>query len=388
MNRITSRISSIYERFFPTAKVLPAGIYHYESPGGPNGPYRLHLRLEPDGEGMLIINASTVLHMNHTAAEMAYYFVHSYSDADVSVQMLKRYNVASEVAKADYEQFKDKLNGLILTPDLDPVTYLDVDQNALYSSAISAPYRLDCAVTYRTMEESSQNYAPVDRVKRELELAEWQKIIDKAWNAGIPHVIFTGGEPTLRDDLPQLIAYGEKIGVVTGLLTNGIRLADPEYLHSLLMSGLDHLMIVLDTENDKAWDAVRHVIAEDIATTIHLTITEQVLPEIPSLLDYLVRLGVRQVSLSANSAALNEETKKVRQSLAEHGIKLIWDLPVPYSQFHPVAVELAENEETPQGAGRAWLYVEPDGDVLPAQRVNQVLGNLLTDPWEKIWEKH
>jgi organic radical activating enzyme len=388
MNRITNRISNLYERVFPTAKLLPAGIYQYQSPGGPNGPYRLHLRLEPNGEGVLIVNASTVLHLNHTAAEMAYYFVHSYSDADVAVQMLKRYNVPAVVAKADYEQFKDKLNSLILTPDLDPVTYLDVDQNAMYSSATTAPYRLDCAVTYRTMEESDQNYAPVDRVKRELALEEWQKILDKAWNAGIPHVIFTGGEPTLREDLPQLIAYGEKIGVVTGLLTNGIRLADPEYLHSLLMSGLDHLMIVLDTENDKAWDAVRHVIAEDIALTIHLTITEQNLPEIPSLLDYMVRLGVSQVSLSANDEALNEETQKVRQSLAEHGIKLVWDLPVPYSHFHPVALELAEFEETPQGAGKAWLYVEPDGDVLPAQGVNQVLGNLLTDPWETIWGKH
>jgi len=34
------------------------------------------------------------------------------------------------------------------------------------------------------------------------------------------------------------------------------------------------------------------------------------------------------------------------------------------------------------------LYVEPDGDVLPAQGVNRVLGNILTDPWKKIWKHH
>ena len=66
-------------------------------------------------------------------------------------------------------------------------------------------------------------------------------------------------------------------------------------------------------------------------------------------------------------------------------MRLVWDLPVPYSHFHPVALELAEHEEVPQGAGKAWLYVEPDGDVLPAQGVNQVLGNLLNDSWNKIW---
>ena len=40
----------------------------------------------------------------------------------------------------------------------------------------------------------------------------------------------------------------------------------------------------------------------------------------------------------------------------------------------------------PKVAGRAWLYVEPDGDVLPTQGVNRLLGNFLRDPWEKIWK--
>ena len=70
-------------------------------------------------------------------------------------------------------------------------------------------------------------------------------------------------------------------------------------------------------------------------------------------------------------------------------MRLVWDLPVPYSAFNPVAVELQQaHEAAPEGAGNAWLYVEPDGDVLPAQGVNKVLGNLLTDPWKKIWKRH
>ncbi len=44
--------------------------------------------------------------------------------------------------------------------------------------------------------------------------------------SGIPHVVFTGGEPTLRDDLPELIAHAERNGQITGLNTNGRRLAD------------------------------------------------------------------------------------------------------------------------------------------------------------------
>jgi MoaA/NifB/PqqE/SkfB family radical SAM enzyme len=63
---------------------------------------------------------------------------------------------------------------------------------------------------------------------------------------------------------------------------------------------------------------------------------------------------------------------------------LIWDLPVPYSAQNPVALETVG---TVEGAGRAWLYVEPDGDVLPTQGDKQILGNFLTDPWDKIWKQ-
>jgi MoaA/NifB/PqqE/SkfB family radical SAM enzyme len=50
-----------------------------------------------------------------------------------------------------------------------------------------------------------------------------------------------------------------------------------------------------------------------------------------------------------------------------------------------VAVETSE-DEVPEGAGKAWLYVEPDGDVLPSQGMaGKVLGNLLTDSWSTIY---
>jgi MoaA/NifB/PqqE/SkfB family radical SAM enzyme len=59
---------------------------------------------------------------------------------------------------------------------------------------------------------------------------------------------------------------------------------------------------------------------------------------------------------------------------------------VPYSADNPVALETAQ-DDVPAGAGKSWLYVEPDGDVLPAQGMaGQVLGNLLRDPWETIYK--
>ena len=67
----------------------------------------------------------------------------------------------------------------------------------------------------------------------------------------------------------------------------------------------------------------------------------------------------------------------------------MWDFPVPYSELNPVKLELEEAgmENQVEGAGNTWLYVEPDGDVLPAQGILVVLGNLPTEPWEQIWQK-
>ncbi|HNT55840.1 MAG TPA: radical SAM protein, partial [Anaerolineaceae bacterium] len=207
----------------------------------------------------------------------------------------------------------------------------------------------------------------------------------KAWQAGIPHIVFTGGEPTLRPDLPELIAYAEKQGQVTGLLTDGLRLAETDYLHSLLNAGLDHLMIVLQ-DDEQCWESIRDVLAEDIYTTVHITLTPHNAARLTETLDELAKLEVGSVSLSASEASLNAALKDAAQAAAERGFKLVWDLPTPYSSLNPVAVELAEAGERSEGAGRAWLYVEPDGDVLPGQGILTVMGNLLTDSWETIWK--
>src|SRR5512135_185181 len=113
------RISRLYDQILPHVRHLPSGIYHYQSPTGPNGPYRMHLRLEEDGEGILIVNASTVLHLNHTAAEFAYYLVNSIPEDEALQHVMRRYDIGLDQAKADYSQFKERINSLIQTPDLD-----------------------------------------------------------------------------------------------------------------------------------------------------------------------------------------------------------------------------------------------------------------------------
>jgi hypothetical protein len=363
---------------------LPHGTHTLQS-GPDEPPYRLHLRLLKDGSGILIVNAATVLHLNATAAEFAYHMMKGTEPEDVARQVSGRYQISLPEAHKDYQDFRDRVQTMIHTPDLDPTTYLGFERVAPHSLYLTAPLRLDCALTYRLPTGTQAEYAPTKRVDRELTTEEWQSILNKAWTAGIPHITFTGGEPTLREDLPALIAHAEKIGQVTGLLTDGLKLADKAYLRRLLQTGLDHLLFILQPENPTSWQALETILPEDLYTTVHLTVTPENLGNSGETLEKLAGLQVKSLSLGASEASLHEALHALHNQAATLGLSLRWDLPVPYSTENPVNHETIE-DEVPSGAGRAWLYVEPDGDVLPAQGLSdQILGNFLKDPWEKIY---
>jgi MoaA/NifB/PqqE/SkfB family radical SAM enzyme len=127
------------------------------------------------------------------------------------------------------------------------------------------------------------------------------------------------------------------------------------------------------------------IMPADIFVTVHLTVTQDNVQKASEYLDRLGALGVKSLSLTYRDSHL--PVSELQNKAAVLGLTLKFDLPVPYSADHPVAMETTE-DNVPSGAGRSWLYVEPDGDVLPAQGMaDKVLGNFLRDPWEKIYSR-
>jgi hypothetical protein len=371
------------ERFRPVS-ALPAGMHRFQTPADAEHPFRLNLRLESDGSGVLIVNARTVLHLNATAAEYAYLWIQNVAPDQAARTVSSRYRVPQKQALTDYRQFTETVVTLAQTEDLDPETFLGVERFNPYTRDLTAPYRLDCALTYKLPHGEEGQYAPVERVKAELTTDEWKTILEKSWAAGIPHVIFTGGEATLREDLPALISHAEKIGQVSGLLSGSERLADAAYLNTLVRNGLDHLMLLLRPDSDPSWRALQNALDANLFVTVHLSLDQSQTGSVRPLLERLAKMQVRSLSLSSCDAAGRAGLSKAVDIAAELGLPLAWDLPVPYSVFHPLDQE--EQKTASAGAGRGWLYLEPDGDVLPEQGVNKVLGNMLRDPWEAIWK--
>ncbi len=366
---------------FTKAQPLPAGVHHLQA-AQDEKPYRLHLRLNKDGSGLLILNAATVLQLNPTAAEYAFHFVKGTEPDEAAKQISKRYRVDKATALTDFQNFADQIHDLISTPDLDPVSFLNFERVPPHSAGTTL--RLDCALTYRLPEATQAQYAPVKRVDRELSTDEWKTIMDKAWAAGVPHVIFTGGEATLREDLLMLIDHAEKNGQVCGLLTDGLKLADKDYLQMLLQTGLDHVMVILQPNEPRSWKAIETIVPADLFLTVHLTLTKENVTDAKATLERVAHLGAQSVSLSAAESDLLDELLALQDIASSLNLTLRWDMPVPYSAMNPISIETVD-DEIPAGAGKTWLYVEPDGDVLPAQgEPDKVMGNLLMDDWESI----
>ena len=372
---------SIRQLFTPV-KPLPSGMYHYQAPPEDPRNFRLHLRMESTGKAMLVVNASTILHLNQTAAEYAYHIIHNTPEETTAKLISNRYNVSPQKALFDFLELKETIELLATRDDLDPEIFMDLDPINLEN--LSKPIRLDCALTYNLPDHTNSEYSPSKRVDQELSNVEWKRILDKAWNESIPHIIFTGGEPTLRDDLEELIKYAEMKGQVTGLLSDGHKFIDKQYFDTLLNSGLDHLLFLLQPDNDLSWKGLEIALLADLFVTAHMTIAPSNASQIFPNLKKLAEMGCRSLSLSCMNTSLSKELADAQEKSAELDLKLVWDLPVPFSSFNPISLD-KDQIDLEKGSRKSWLYVEPDGDVRNNQESPTVLGNFLTDSIETLW---
>lgn len=96
-----------------------------------------------------------------------------------------------------------------------------------------------------------------EQPKKELDTGEWKLIISDLRKNGIKNLHFTGGEPLLRGDLPDLIRYANGLGFTVGLTTNGILLTD-DLLARLIEAGLRSIVISIDAVGSE-YEKVRGV---------------------------------------------------------------------------------------------------------------------------------
>ena len=386
-----------------------ASLYHYLRESA-DEKSRVHLRFDADGHGTLVVNANRVMHLNPTGALMAWLILEEVDEKDAVKAIQRKYRVSASQAQNDLASIQLQLDELLRPDGVCPVHELEMDTLMPFSARPSAPYRMDLAITYRCNNDCAHCYNARERNHPELTTAAWKGILDKLWNLGVPHIVFTGGEATLRNDLPDLIAHAEANGQITGLNTNARRLADEKYVQQLVGAGLDHVQITVESCDASIHDemmrskgahkqtikGLKNVLNSPLYVMTNTTMLRTNVETIPDTLDFLADMGVPTLGLNALIYSGNGLT--VGTGLAEselqpildiaiqktkaRGQKLIWYTPTQYCQFDPIQQNLGVKGCT---AALYSMCIESNGDVLPCQSYYTSLGNILNDSWDTIW---
>jgi hypothetical protein len=153
---ILDDISKIVNRK-PSIESPRAGLYHYTREGE-NEKARIHLRLDADGHGALIVNANCVMHLNPTAAFMAWLILEGKTEGERVRALTARYSVSKRQAEADLAAFDFQLEELIRPDGACPIHELDLETVMPFSARPSAPYRMDLALTYRCNNDCAHCY--------------------------------------------------------------------------------------------------------------------------------------------------------------------------------------------------------------------------------------
>ena len=139
----------------------------------------------------------------------------------------------AEKAKADYEKLVYTISTLAQTEKIDPVTFLEIEKEEPFTYQYSAPLRMDMALTFRCQNDCIHCYAGGPHETPELTTEQWKSAIDKLSDIGVFILTFTGGEPTLRDDLPELLLYAQNKGYGHRLNQQRRKLKDKAYVEQL-----------------------------------------------------------------------------------------------------------------------------------------------------------
>jgi radical SAM protein with 4Fe4S-binding SPASM domain len=372
----------------------------------------LQLRVELDGQGVLVIKADRVLFLNETATAYAYFFMQGMSSDAILAKIRRMYRVDAKTAKQDYEKLVYAISTLAQTEKICPISFLDVKTVEPFTQRLSAPLRMDLALTFRCQNNCVHCYAGGPHETGELDTEQWKRVMDRLHSIGVFILTFTGGEPTLRDDLPELLLCAQNTGMVTGLITNGRRLKDKDYVEKLEKTGLDFVQVTLESHKPKIHDlmtaakgswketvaGIRNVVPSRIYVTTNTTLSKYNAADFLETIDFLKELGVAAFGCNsliysgkANAVSeefvlpletLNELLPKIRDKANRLGLKFLWYTPTQYCRFDPVKLGLGVKSCT---AANINMCVGPNGDVYPCQSYFESLGNVLKDDWLKIW---
>jgi pyrroloquinoline quinone biosynthesis protein E len=263
---------------------------------------------------------------------------------------------------------------------------------------IAAPTGMLAELTHRCPLRCPYCSNPVelDRRSGELDTATWVRVLAEAARLGVIQVHLSGGEPTARKDLAQIVRQCADLGLYSNLITSGIGV-DEQKMTALAEAGLDHVQLSFQATTPEMNDLIgglegslaqklkvaQLVTGLGIPLTLNAVIHRRNIVQVEDFVRLAVDLGAKRVEIAhtqyygwalRNRALLmptREETlaavatvERLRKELAG---TIVIDAVIPdYYARYPKACM--------GGWGRQSLNVTPSGKVLPCHAAETIPG--------------
>lgn len=395
-----------------TGMAITPGLHTFETSPESGGSRRLHLRVKDNGEGVLFVDVTDVIHLNQAACEIAWMLLNGEGKNQVVSALKTKYRGILSEIRQDVERldqilahFKSHL-GTCYTCGIGDL----MERVPIFSMPVQAPYKIDVALTYGCNNQCPHCYNEANRFEMpSLRLKDWDQVFDRIAELGIPHVILTGGEATLNPDFVEIVRYADQKGMIVGLNSNGRYLGHAPFMQSIAEAGLNHVQVTLGSCDPEVHNAmmgadsfeqtvrgIQVALESGIHVITNTTLMQSNIGQVAEIVDFLYELGIRTFAMNgmiysgggyAHPNALPPEKMEaliayVRYLADEKGMRFLWYTPTDYCQLSPLALDVGVKK---CNAAEYSICIEPNGDVLPCQSYYVSAGNFLSDPWEHIW---
>ncbi len=255
------------------------------------------------------------------------------------------------------------------------------------------------------------NPLELERAAAELDTATWLRVLNEAAALGVLQVHFSGGEPTARKDLLELVRHAASCGLYSNLITSGVML-DVASLAALAEAGLDHVQLSFQDADAAQADRIggyrngharklvvaRQIREAGLPLTANFVVHRQNLDRLPEMLALGQELGasrievahvqyygwglVNRAALMPSRAQLERANAAVAQARADLRGRITIDYVVPdYYAARPKACM--------GGWARRIINITPAGLALPCHAAETLRGfqwpSVRTVPLGAVW---
>ncbi len=277
----------------------------------------------------------------------------------------------------------------------------------LVSSQMSAmrgkfiPEQITISITEECPNRCIHCALPDTKNKARLSPDVVKSIIDQTQNMGTTLIIFDGGEPLLYDGLEELISYVDSSRAIAGLFTSGVGMT-PQRASSLKDAGLSMLSVSFDSANEEGHDfmrgrpgvfndavnAIKNGLDAGLLVGMYVVLSPRNVDELDDFYELAKELGVHELSFY-EIVPTGRWLDHGNEVLSPEGLKKFDDFVERTSYAEGPRVFPIPQIIRKMGcfAGRKWLHVTPEGDVLPCACMPKPYGNIHDESLASIWKK-